>query len=427
MLRDVLEYWNPWWTGDTSSLDELVHRPVVDDIRPWFARKEVLVITGVRRSGKSSVMMLLIKECLSTVPAKQVLYVNFDDLAFEEASIEDVIEEFERLMAPSGKMYVFLDEVQRKPGWERWLKRYYDGPADIKFVVSGSNSSLLMTEYSSYLTGRDAPLVMYPLDLRELASFNRIDVESEIARTSNRVSLQRMTEEYLRYGGFPEVVLEQDPKLKWGLLKGYFSAIIAHDILGRVEVREKGKLERLAAFLATNVSREASTKAMGKMLELNPATVQEYLDHFQDAYLFFQVNHHSYSLKAQYTYPRKVYCVDTGLRNAVGFRFSEDLGWLMENAVFLKVAREGEVYYWREGSTGVDFVVQEGTEVRKLVQVSYDLSDPRTRKREEGGLLAAMRHFGLDRGTIVTWDEEGLVDHDDLVMELIPLWRWLLD
>jgi len=427
MLRDALEFWNPWWRGDTRSLKGLVDRACIDEVRPWFARKEILVITGVRRSGKSSVMQLLIRECLATATAGQVLYINLDDLALEEATVQEIIEEHERLMAPSGKRYIFLDELQRKPGWERWLKRYYDGSPDMKFVVSGSNSSLLMTEYSTYLTGRETSFVLFPLDFREFVHFHGIVPDSEIALVSNRLRLQRLLEEYIRYGGFPEVVLEEDPATKTGILKGYLSAILAHDVMARFEVREKGKLERLATFLTTNVGKEVGTKSLGRMLDLNSSTVQEYLDHFRDAYLLFQVNHFSYSLKAQYTYPRKVYCVDTGLRNAVSFRFSEDAGRLMENVVFLKLMRTGAVYYWREGTAEVDFVVQQGLEVTRLVQSCYDLSDPKVRKREEAALVKAMVHFKLGMGTIVTWDEEGERKEGDLVIRYRPLWRWLLE
>ena len=427
MLREAIEYWNPWWTGNTRSLEGLVTRSSVEEVRPWFARKEILVITGVRRGGKSSLMKLMIRECLATVPAKQVLYVNLDDMALEGATIQQIIEEHERLMAPSGKRYIFLDEVQRKPGWERWLKRYYDGSPDMKFVVSGSNSSLLKTEFSTYLVGREVSYVLYPLDFRELARLHGVATDSEVAMVSNRLKLQRLLEGYLRHGGFPEVVLEEDADTKVGLLKGYLSAILAHDVLARSQVREKGKLERLATYLATNVSNEVSVKSLSGMLDLSPSTVQEYLDLFRDAYLFFQVNHFSYSLKAQYTYPRKVYCIDAGLRNAVGFTFSEDSGRLMENLVFLDLMRTGEVYYWREGTSEVDFVVQRGARVAGLVQSCYDPSVPKVRKREVAGLLKAMDRFKLGKGTVVTWDEEAEERVGDRVIVYRPLWKWLLE
>ena len=427
MFSDALYFWNPWWRDETSTLDRLVDRPSLQEVRPWFERKEVLVITGVRRSGKSSLMHLLIKWCLQNMPAEQVLYVNFEDLSFEESTIRQVIEEHERLMAPEGMRYVFLDEVQRKPGWERELKRYYDGFMPIKFVVSGSNSSLLMTEYSTHLTGRDISFELFPFSFEEFVHVRGITLEREVDLVANRLRLQRLLDEYIRHGGFPEVVLTEDEATKGRLLKGYASAIIFRDVLGRYEVREKGKLERLAAYLATNTSKETSARSLGKVLELNTATVDDYLDHFKDAYLFLPVHHFDYSLKTRYVHPRKVYCIDTGLRNSMSFRFSEDIGRLMENVVFLRLMRSGDVYYWKDGKGEVDFVVQQGTTVTQLVQSCYDLTEARTRKREEGALLRAMKHFGLGRGTIVTWDEEGEERIDGKVIERRPLWRWLLE
>ncbi len=405
----------------------MVDRPCLQEVRPWFERKEVLVITGVRRSGKTSLMHLLIRGCLEDTPADNVLYVNFEDLALEEATVRQVIEEHERLMAPEGMRYVFLDEVQRKPGWEREVKRYYDGFSPIKFVVSGSNSSLLMTEYSTYLTGRDIAYELFPFSFKEFVQVRGITLERELDLVANRLRLQGLLEEYIRHGGFPEVVLTGDEATKGRLLKGYASAIISRDVLGRHEVREKGKLERLAAFLAMNTSKTTSARSLGKVLELNTATVEEYLDHLRDAYLFLPVHHFDYSLKTRYVHPRKVYCVDTGLRNSMSYRFSEDIGRLMENLVFLRLMRSGDIYYWKDGKGEVDFVVQEGIEVTRLVQSCYDLSEAKTRRREEGALLRAMKHFGLERGTIVTWDEEGEEIKEGRVIGYRPLWRWLLE
>lgn len=427
MFSDALNFWNPWWRGEAEALDRLVNRPSLLEVRPWFDRKEILAITGVRRCGKSSLMHLLIRECLAKMPAKQVLYVNFEDMAFEKSTIQQVIEEHERLMAPSGRRYVFLDEVQLKPGWERALKRYYDGLVDIKFVVSGSNSSLLKTEYSTHLTGRDISFELFPFSFWEFVQVRGIAIREELDLIANRLRLQRLMDEYIRHGGFPEVVLAEGESAKGQLLKGYVSAIIYRDVIGRHEVREKGKLEKLAAFLATNTSKYVSSTSIGKMLDLNTGTVEDYLDHFRDAYLFIPVYHHDYSLKVQYVHPRKVYCIDTGLRNAMSFRFTEDIGRLMENLVFLRLMRSGDVYYWKDDKGEVDFVVQRGLDVTDIVQSCYDLTEAKTRKRETGALLRAMGHFKLGRGTIVTWDEEGEERVGGKVIEYRPLWRWLLE
>jgi predicted AAA+ superfamily ATPase len=426
MLDEGLTFWNPWWDGNTERLDRVQYRPSLDEVRPLFKRKEILAITGARRSGKTSLMYMLIRGTLKEVPAKQILYVNLDDPTFEDSHLPQILDAYERLMDPRGKRYIFLDEVQRKEGWERWLKRLYDSHEDVKLVVSGSNGSLLMTEYSTLLTGRDLAYELFPLSFREFLGFRGIEIGSEVALLRNKNRLLHMLDEYMGHGGFPEVALTDDVDMKVMLLKRYFRTIIAHDVIARFDVREKGKLEKLAVYLVTNMANEVSAKSIAKVLELTTTTVREHMDHFEDAYLFFYVNHFSYSLKSQYTYARKVYCLDTGLRNAISFRFSRDVGRLMENVVYLELRKRGEVYYWSQRGTEVDFVLKEDLEVSELIQVCYDMSEEATRTREVGSLRKGMEEFGLGHGTIVTMDEEGTEDLDQGTISLVPLWKWLL-
>ena len=144
------------------------------------------------------------------------------------------------------------------------------------------------------------------------------------------------------------------------------------------------------------------------------------------AYLFFYVNHFSYSLKQQYTHERKVYCLDTGLRNAISFRFSGDVGRLMENVVYLELRKRGEVYYWSRRDAEVDFVLKEGLEVTDIMQVCYDMSETSTRRREMTSLQKGMAEFKLGHGTIITMDEEGTEEVEEGHVRIVPLWKWLL-
>ena len=408
-------------------LEGLHERSSAMGITPLFKRKEILAITGVRRGGKSSLMRLLIRRILEDVDPRNVLYIDCDDPTFADGSIKDLIDAYHEAQTPEGMRYVFLDEVQTMPMWERWLKRYYDAGEPIKFVVSGWNSSLLSSEYATSLTGRDFTYVLFPLTFAELLEFKGVSASDWLQISSSRAKIKNLMEEYMRYGGFPEVVIATDTIAKVSLLKEYYNAILAKDIILRYDVRERDGLVKLARFMVSNIAKPASATSLGRAVKLDPKTVQTYLDHLREAFLFMYVNHFSYSLKAQLDYPMKIYCVDTGLRNAVSFRFSEDAGRLMENLVFLKLMRRGEVYYWREGETEVDFVLRQGADVTHLVQSCYDLDDPKTRKREESALLKAMQHFRLKRGTIVTWDEEGERKEGGKVIEYHPLWRWLLE
>jgi len=426
MLEKGLTYWNPWWDGRMERLDGVQYRPSLDEVMPLFKRKEILAITGGRRSGKTSLMYLLIKETLKDVPPQQVLYVNLDDPTFEDSQLPDILDAHERLMDPRGKRYIFLDEVQRKEGWERWLKRLYDSFEDVKLVVSGSNGSLLMTEYSTLLTGRDLAYELFPLSFKEFLEFRGLGTDSEVHLLNNKNRVLHLLDEYMDHGGFPEVALTEDVDMKLLLLKRYFRTIISRDVIARFDVREKGKLEKLAVFLVTNMANDISATSLGKFLELNTSTVQDHLDHLEDAYLFFYVNHFSYSLKQQYTHERKVYCLDTGLRNAISFRFSGDVGRLMENVVYLELRRKGEVYYWSRRDAEVDFVLKRGLEVTDILQVCYDMSEPSTRRREMTSLRKGMEEFKLDLGTIITMDEEGTEEVEEGQVRIVPLWKWLL-
>ncbi len=426
LIKDGLIFWNPWWNDKTDIIETLKGRASIDDIRPLFNRKEILAITGVRRSGKTSSLYLLIKELLKKLNTNQVLYVNLDDPTFKDTNLDKIYEVYEELMMPTGKKYLFFDEIQNMQNWEKWVKKIYDSYKNIKIVVSGSNSSLLKSEYSKYLVGRNLTHELFPLSFREFIEFNGLNISTEAKLLAAKSRIKHMLDEYLRFGGFPEVVLEKNKDLKYTLLKEYFNAILARDILTRYEIKERKKLEKLAIYLLTNISNMTSAKSLSSLLGLNIRTVQEYFNHLEDVYLLFFVNHYSYSLKAQYTYPRKAYSVDTGLRSAVSFRFSEDIGRLIENLIFLNLRNRGEIYYWKDANSELDFVVKKGLKITQLIQVCYDIDNPKTKKRELKGLVNGMKYFNLRRGTIITWDYEDSEKINDKTIEYIPLWKWLL-
>ncbi len=427
VLREALHFHNPWWRGSEERLGGLRDRSALADISSLFERKEVLAITGVRRCGKSSLLRLLIKGVLAKVDATDILYIACDDPALTGVTLKDLMDVYEATYPPKGRRLVLLDEVQASPGWELWVKRYHDAGEPIKFVVTGSNSSLLTSELSTALTGRQLTYRLRPLDLRELLSFRGVRIDSEAEAYAQRARIANALEELLRHGGFPEVALVDDEALKLHLLKDYYGTILAKDVAQRHDIRQSDALLKLAHLLMTNIGRPASATSMGKTIGHNTRTVQAYMAHLEDAFLMRYVNHFSYSLKAQLEHPVKPYCVDTGLRNAVSFRFSEDRGWLMENLALLKLEREGRVYYWKDDRGEVDFVLYEGIRPVHAVQVCNDLSERKVRDREVDALVRAMRELRLKRGTIVTWDEEGEETVGGKVIEYRPMWRWLLE
>jgi predicted AAA+ superfamily ATPase len=425
-LREALHFHNPWWQDSGAHLEHLRERSAMAEVEPLFGRKEVLAITGVRRCGKSSLLRLLIRKALQEVEPTAILYVSCDDPALTGVSLKELMDAHEDAYPSRGRRYVFLDEVQACDGWEGWVKRYHDAGEPIKFVVTGSNSSLLSSELSTALTGRQLTYRLGPLDLRELLAFRGLRIANEADMYAQRAVIRNVLEELLRHGGFPEVALTDDEDLKRHLLKDYYGTILAKDVALRYDIRQGDALLKLSHLLMTNIGRPASASSLGKTIGHNTKTVQSYMAHLESAFLMRFVNHFSYSLKAQLEHPVKPYSVDTGLRNAVSFRFSEDRGWLMENLAMLKLGREGPVYYWKDGRGEVDFVLYRGIRPVHAFQVCQDLSERKVHDREVGSLSRAMRDLRLKRGTIVTWDEEGTVEAEGRRIELVPMWRWLL-
>jgi len=425
MIEDSLLYWNPWWNKDRSRLDGLKERSAQKEALPLFKRKEVLTITGVRRCGKTALMHLFIRDLLRSIDEKQILYVNLDDPSLEGAGLQKIYDAYREMLLPGNKQYIFLDEVQNIDGWERWVKKMYDGSPNVKITVSGSNASLLKAEFSSLLTERSLTFEVFPLSFEEFLQFKGTKFENEIALRANKPEIKHRLEEYLKTGGFPESALSQDPEAGHSLMVEYFNAILARDVLTRFEIKERKKLEKLAYYLMTNISNPIPSSSASKTLDLNVRTVDEYMGYLEDVYLFFFLPNFSYSLNAQYMNPRKVYCIDPGLRSAVSFRFSEDVGRLLENVVYLVLRRTSEVYYWKGAKCEVDFVIKKGLKVTDIIQVCYS-PEGKTKEREERGLIKAAHEFKLKKGTVVTWEMEETNETEGVTIEYVPAWRWLL-
>jgi uncharacterized protein len=424
---DAFVFWNPWWTGEKEWL-KASERDGLLPLKQLYRRKEILTISGVRRSGKTTMLHLLINLLLEEgLAAANILHLNLEDPAFKDASLYDLYEKYLAFMNPSGKVHIFLDEVQEIEGWQKGLRKLYDGVRDLKIVVTGSNSSLLKGEYATLLTGRTIPYEVYPFSFREIVKQRGILTDFTLpAVISRKAQIKHAFSEYLMHGGFPEVANEENTKLKTTLLKEYYNGILTRDVIRRYSIRRTKQYEKAAHFLMSNATAPFSVKNLSGVLDINVHTLEDYIGYLEDVYLLFSVNHFSYSLKKQIAYPRKAYCVDNGFINAVSFKFSEDAGRLLENAVFAGLKTSGlECYYWK-GKKECDFIVKEGKTVSDAIQVSYSLKDAGTRKRALGGLFEAMKEFGLRKGTILTQDESEEISVEGGKIEVVPVWQWLL-
>ncbi len=423
--------WNPWWE-DKKAIEELCgeHRAVYDSLLDSIRIREITIIVGVRRAGKSTFMYQMIKRLLENdIEPKQILFVNFDDKKLSPDHLDDIYLSYRENLNPDKKAYIFFDEIHKKEGWESWIRKKYDLRSNDKFVISGSCSYLLKKEYSTLLTGRNLTFEVFPLSFEEYLSFKKVELKKEnigkgLILEKTRVKIVNNFKEYLELGGFPEVVLKEE-SFKFKLLKQYFDDILYKDIIDRYNLNSQ-KTRDLALFLITNFTSLISLRNLRNSLGISYDSTKDYLSYFKEAFLFFILEHFSYSLKEQKTLPSKVYCIDNGLRNAVSFKFSKDEGKLAENLVFLELRRkEKEIYYWKnEKHEEVDFIVKNKNGGLNAINVSYsDEID----KREIKALLEFKKKFKKTKEMLVITRNTGKTElHNKLKIKFVPLWKWLL-
>lgn len=427
LIKDVVhEFWEhgaPQAKGREISLD--LKTDLINDV------------VGVRRSGKTYLMFLTMADLMKSLERKRIIYLNLEDRRLPpDGWVLNALVEFiqaEGLLG-MGKVYLFLDEVQRIEGWERYLRSIQDEfKGRIKIFVSGSSRSLLGREYARLLTGRHLTTVVFPLSFEEFLSFKGFDTGKEHFTGADRARIGMLLEEYLRFGGFPEVVLSGE---KERLLGQLLHDILVHDVLERVSLKKSRILEEVAYFLCGNaaslISFSKLCRFLGSMgVRISVPTLQAYFGYLRDAFLLFDLPIFSYSAKDQLQYPRKVYCIDTGLVHVAG-RMGE-MSRLFENAVAVELLRRTSgvpaacLHYWKD-RTGreVDFVVREGGKVKELIQACYSVSSVEVKEREVGALVKAAEEFELEGGKVITLEFEGEETRRGKLIEFVPLWKWPL-
>ena len=422
----LIEYKQRFLTTRT----DLIRREVQDNIEPFIKFKEVVIITGPRRGGKSSLMKLICDDLIKKdkVPPSNILYLNFEDERFIDFNTSDFAHTYElflQINKPMGRLYFFLDEIQNVTGWERWVNRLYENE-NIKIFITGSNASLLSSEISTALTGRNRTVTNFPFSFGEFLTFKNYRLqENDFYQTRKRAVIKGFFQEYLRLGGYPEIIKINDPTL----LEQYFKDIIYRDILPRYSIKKIKEIRELCLFLASNLSSIHSYNRLQSLIGVKSInTVKTYLEILEEAFLFFRINLFDYSIKRQIYNPSKIYIIDTALGNSISFKFSEDIGHIYENLVFLELKRRNkEIYYWKsKKGKEVDFLIKKGLNIEEAIQVSYNLDYKKTLNREIESLLMAKDEFKIKHLSIITEDEEAEKEIGDVKIKIIPLWKWLL-
>ena len=409
---------------------ELVKREIQKDIAPLLNQREIIIITGVRRGGKSSLMRLISNDLIEKYDILQdnILYLNFEDERFTYFDINDfeqVYEIFLELYHPVGRKYFFLDEIQNVKGWEKWLNRLYEFE-DLKIFVTGSNATLLSSEIATALTGRNRQLIVYPFSFNEFLSLRSYSItEKDFYLREKRIEIKRLFDEYLKLGGFPEVLKISDNTL----LEQYLKDIIYRDVIARYSIRNIKEIKELILYLASNIGTIQSYNNLREMINVKSLnTIKNYLEMLENVFLFFKIDLFSFSVKKQIYNPSKIYSVDSALSNAIAFKFSENMGHIYENIVFIELQRKNkEVFYWKsKRGREVDFVIKSGLKIDEAIQVCFSFTDKKTRDRELESLLSAKNELNVDNLVMITEDEKGEEVIDGASVRIIPLWKWLL-
>lgn len=382
------------------------------DFSKYIKTKQITAISGVRRSGKST----LLKQLSAHFP--DFYYITFDD----ERLINFTIDDFSNLMLAFKKSHsanvIFMDEIQNVIGWERFARRLYE--EGYKIFVTGSNAKLLSSELATHLTGRYFKIELYPFSFKEFLVFKNINIADH--SSTGQATLLKNFDEYLAGGGFPEAIKYQEKEY----LKRIYEDVLYKDLIARFKIRETKLFQQLAAYLFSNVGKEISYNGLKKILGYkSPMSVRKHVGFMTEAYLVFELMKYDYSLKKQFISDKKIFVIDNGLRNEVAFSVSEDKGRLLENLVFIELKRRGcEIYYFKNKKE-CDFLIKEKNKITEAIQVTAHLGDG-NQEREINGLSEALEASHLKKGLILTINQEKIIKQNGVIVEVKPLWKWLI-
>lgn len=379
--------------------------------------KQIKLITGPRRSGKSTQALLMLR-------GKNFAYLNFDDNALLSRWNEEVVMAMLDDVYPAYD-YLLLDEVQNLDNWDLWVSKLYRN--GVNMVITGSNAKLLSSEMATVLTGRYIQVEMLPFSLAEVFEWNGMNLGA--VSDEDAVRALRMMDDYLRNGGYPETV--EARSITQGYLSTLFDSIVWKDVAKRHRVRNVNDLNNLAMYLVSNFCNPLSYNSVAMDLGFaSVATTKKFMGYLNEPYLFFYLSRYNNKLKLMKNAPQKVYLVDNGFVSAKAFSLSDNLGRLLENQVFVELLRRGynterSLFYYRSrNDKEVDFVTRDGNRIESLIQVCYDLSSPKTEKREVDSLIECAAELQCDRLVIVTWGEERVIEKDGYRIEVMPVRKW---
>ena len=399
--------------------DELMSRPylkrrISQDVDLLLNSRLIKLITGPRRVGKSTQALLMLRD-------KNFAYLNFDNYSLLNAWNSDLVMRMLDDIYP-GYEYILLDEVQNLNAWDLWVSELYRLGKNL--VITGSNARMLSSEMATVLTGKYLQVEMLPFSLEEFFDWNKLDLH--MLKPEDITNSFVLTDDYLRNGGYPEVVASR--QLTRSYLDTLFDSIIWKDVAKRHNVRNVTDLNNLAMYLVSNFCNPVSANDLATELGFSSVnTTKKYMDYLHEPYLFYYLSRYNNKLKLMKKAPRKVYVVDNGFVASKAFSLSDNLGRLLENQVFIELVRRGYdvektmFYYRSRNDKEVDFVLRKGTQIERLVQVCYDMSNPKTEKREVDSIVECAGELKCNNLVIVTNNDKRTIETEGYKIDVVPI------
>lgn len=400
------------------------------NIQPPIDTKKIITLIGVRRCGKTSIFYHMINQLIEKIEKTKILFLNFEDERFELNSDElDLILQAYMELYPSYKLsecYFFFDEIQNIPNWEKFIRRMYDTISKNIFIT-GSNSKLLSSEIATSLRGRTLNFEIFPLSFKEYLSFK--DIEVDFYSSKSLAFIKNAQESFLKNGSFPEILfLEEIYANK--TLQEYFNVLLYKDLAERYNITNTVALKFFLKRIISSSTKQISINKIFNELKssgikIGKNTLYEFLEYVQNIYLALTLQKYDNSLINKELGEKKIYSIDIGLNNATEFRFSDDIGKSLENAVFLELKRkEFDIYYYRTSKSECDFLVFDKNTISDVIQVTFDMSDENTKSKEIKGLIEACKNFDLKSGIIITFDNEDELIENGIKIKIIPFYKW---
>lgn len=428
MTLDTLYKWNRW---GSNALNSGILRKMTPKILPYTHTQEIIVLVGPRRAGKSTIMYQIMDALEQEgIPQRAMLHLNFEEPKLipllSVNGLDDIYSVYREHIFPEGKVFLFLDEIQNVPEWERWV-RARSQTEDLKIFITGSSAKLMSREIATLLTGRHLTFEITPLNFAEYLEFRKIPPPKEYLPINARPEIRQALNEYQQWGGFPAVALAQSVAHKQNILAEYFDDILYKDIVLRHNIRDLSLLRALSVHLLTHTASLISFQRIAAIFQISSDAAASYCRYIQEAFMIELLPFFSLKTAIRTRHPQKVHAMDLGLRNVVSLTHSIDDGHLTESMVYHSLRRRfGEnVFYW-SGDGEIDFIIRDGNSITQIWQVvTGKLDDPAVLKREVRAIEEAKKIYPDAKAFIVTktLPEKPLT----LPCKVIPVWLLLLE